>query len=281
MRRPKCTLPLSSSLLRVFAMLVLAPLCWCTMAGAGEIPGLPVANLPDIPRRAQVTLGNDILAGGGTILDDFRTQQLILDFRIAERWSAALDHSVMTFEAPGFEQDWGRLDQLSASFGFDFFRREGEHRSLTLTAGGGLRRVDDFAGTEIQNGFHRLVDDRIVRLPYVATRRTDVTGWMRAETHAPFAWRVCVNCLAPNWRLGYWLHGTALATSDGQWDSTAAGHVTVSRSWFNAWLGVRGDWRRGYDRDSVQAATANNEETGYLVLGAAPRPGADRDSAKR
>ena len=110
--------------LRAGIALCLSALFLSAFALAGEIPGLPVANLPDVPRRAQVTLGNDVLAGGGTLLDDYRTQQLILDLRIAERWSAAIDHSVMTYEEPGFQQDWGRLDQLSASFGYDFLRRD-------------------------------------------------------------------------------------------------------------------------------------------------------------
>ncbi len=233
----------------------------------GEIPGLPPPTPPEIPRAAQVTLGNDLLAGFDDILDDFRTQQLVFDGRVGERWSLAVDHSILTFEARGFEDDWGRLDQLSASFGYDFLQPANGVNGLTLTAGAGLRAVNDFGGAEIQNGVHRLVDDRIVRLPYVDAQRTDATAWLRAQASAPLPWQSLRELFGPHWQLGYWLHGTALATSDGQWDGVAAAHLTAKRGWFNAWLGLRGDWRRGYDRDPVQAAVADNEETGYLVIG--------------
>jgi len=233
----------------------------------GEIPGLPLPTLPDIPRAAQLTLGNDLLAGFDDILDDFRTQQLVFDGRIGERWSVAVDHSVMTFEAPGFQDDWGRLDQLSASFGYDFLRPADGNDGLTLSAGAGLRSVSNFGGAEIQNGVHRLVDDRIVRLPYVETQRTDATAWLRAQASAPLPWQNLRDLFGSDWQLGYWWHGTALATTDGQWDGVAAAHLTATRGWFNVWLGLRGDWRRGYDRDPVQAAVADNEETGYLVIG--------------
>ena len=234
---------------------------------AGEIPGLPLPTPPEIPRTAQVTLGNDLLAGFGDVLDDFRTQQLVFDGRIGERWSIAVDHSIMTFEAPGFEDDWGRLDQLSASVGYDFLRPADGINGLTLTAGAGLRSYNDFGGAEIQNGVHRLVDDRIVRLPYTTTERTDATAWLRAQASAPLPWENLRELFGSGWQLGYWLHGTALATSDGQWDGVAAAHLTAKRGWFNAWLGLRGDWRNGYDRDPVQAAVADNEETAYLVVG--------------
>ena len=246
--------------------LVLVLLASATGHG-GEIPGLPLPTPPEVPRTAQVTLGNDLLAGFGDILDDFRTQQLVFDGRVGERWSVAVDHSVMTFEAPGFQDDWGRLDQLSASFGYDFLRPADGINGWTLTAGAGLRSVNDFGGAEIQNGIHRLVDDRIVRLPYVDTQRTDATAWLRAQASSPLPWENLRTLFGPDWQLGYWLHGTALATTDGQWDGVAAAHITAKRGWFNAWLGLRGDWRRGYDRDPVQAAVADNEETAYLVIG--------------
>ncbi len=234
---------------------------------AGEIPGLPTPTLPNIPREAIVTLGNDLLAGGSTILDDSRTQQLMLETKLGDRWELALDHSILTYEAEGFELDWGRLDQLSGSLGYRLLQADESSGGLNFMVGAGFRSYGKYGGAEIQNGFHRLIGDRIFDLPYVETNREDLTLWLRGETHGDMPWDSLRNLFGEKGQVGYWVHATALATHDGQWDVTTAAHLTFSRAWFNAWLGLRADWREGYDRDLIQIATADSEETTYGVFG--------------
>jgi hypothetical protein len=123
----------------------------------------------------------------------------------------------------------------------------------------GLRGSGDFAGERVQNGFHRLVGSEIEDLPYSGDDQTVVTAWVDAETYAPLSDR-------GSWTFGYWLRGRALATSDGQFDGSASAMAVASRAGFDAWTGLRQDWRSGY-REPVQRATANQEQDLAFVLG--------------
>lgn len=230
------------------------------IASAGEIPGLPPPTLPDIPQRAQIAISNDFFGRGGSV-DDFRTQQMTFSGRIGERWEVALDHSILTNEHPPAGIQPGRIDQLSASAGYRFVDRTAAGGRTVLLGGGGVRAVGDYGGQRIQNGFHRLFDDRVVQVPYIDTDTLDATGWLRADHTGPLPWQ------GQGWRFGYWLHGTTLLTTDGQWDGTVSASLTARRGVFDAWLGLRGDWREGYDQDAVQRATADNEQQLYGVLG--------------
>jgi hypothetical protein len=232
----------------------------------GEIPGMPPPRLPTLdPVAIEIYSINDNM-GRGKDIDDFRTEQMAFALSLGERWVGAVDYSILTLDKYANEQPKGRLDQISASLGYRLFTRRGPGTATSLTLGGGFRATDNFGGARIQNGFHQLVDDRIVDAPYVDTNDTDGAAWLRAEHAAPLPW--LENAGDPGgWRWGYWLHGSTAVTTDGQSDGVVLANLTLSRGLFDAWLGLRGDWRSGYDQDRVQSAAANNEEGGYVTAG--------------
>ncbi len=236
-----------------------------TAALAGEIAGAPPLTLPSIQPRAELLLSNDAFGRGGDV-DDFRTQQLMFSAAVAPRWQLTLDHSVLTLEEQSALPQ-GRLDQFSGSLGFDVLDRRGRSQWTKLALGGGFRAYGQLAGERIQNGVHRLFTSSIVDVPYVRTQRTDLIAWVRGERLGMLKTLSLPQWLGGALETGYWLHGTMLASTDGQWDGVAGAVLTAHRGGFETWLGLRGDWRSGYDRDPVQRFTADNETGGYVTFG--------------
>ena len=229
---------------------------------AGEIAGLMTPLPPHVGQDAGLVFSNDFLGRGGSV-DDFRTQQVILSARLSDRWSALLDHSILTLSSGS---DVGRIDQLAASFGYDFFRRELPDRQDRVVTGFGARGKGSFAGERIQNGFHRLIGSTLEALPYTSSRGVDATAWVDASHYRLFS-EAGDGRLLRSWRTGASFRAASLVTTDGQWDSTVSALAVASRPSIDVWLGVRADWREGYD-DIVLAETARAESDVALVFGA-------------
>lgn len=229
---------------------------------AGEIPGLPSQAPPFLQRDFEINFSNDFLGRGGSV-DDFRTQQINITSAFTDRWLAVVDHSILTLGSPAFS---GRLDQMSASLGYEALHRADWNRVDKLVIGGGLRSVGKFAGERMQNGFHQLVDSDIENLDYVSTDRTDAILWADAQHYRVFHESAAKGWLG-GWRTGYWLRGSSLLTTDGQWDNSIGAYAVTSRDTIDVWLGLRQDWRSGYDRDPVQVATATAESELAVVAG--------------
>jgi hypothetical protein len=223
---------------------------------AGEIPGLPPALLPLIERDFAIDFSNDFLGRGGSV-DDFRTQQIDLTAKLGDRWLIVVDQSILTLKNSASP---GRIDQLSASLGYQLINRADANGVDQFTFGGGVRSSDDYAGERMQNAFHRLVGSDVQSLPYVDTNDADLTAWFEAQRYRRFR-------EYDSWSTGYWLRAGSLLTADGQWDSVASAMATASTGSLDFWFGVRWDWRNGYDADTVQIATARAEDDGALVLG--------------
>jgi len=221
---------------------------------AGEIPGLPPQTPPFIDRDMEVTFSNDFLGRGGSV-DDFRTQQIIITAKLNDKWIALIDHSILTLSDPAAS---GRIDQLSGSLGYRVINSVSERQINRLVIGVGIRNVGNFAGERMQNGFHRLVGSDIENLPYTDTNSTDVTAWFDADHYRKFS---------HSSKYGYWLRASSLLTSGGQWDSSAGLYAVTSWPAIDIWLGLRRDWRSGYD-DPVLRATAIAEDDLAVVLGA-------------
>ena len=240
----------------------LASIVVCSSSIAGEIAGLR----PQLPAFLQpdldVILINDFLGRGGST-DDFRTQQSIISARFADRWIATVDHSILTLAD---EPSPGRIDQLSVSLGYELTNRHTDTRSDRLVVGTGLRSVGQFAGERIQNGFHRIVGSGIEELAYTDTTGSDLTVWFDAERYRMLRDSTDSGLLEA-WRIGYQLRASSLLTGDGQWDSAISMHAVMSKPAVDIWLGVRSDWRDGYD-DPVLRETASEEEDVAVVLGA-------------
>ncbi len=245
---------------------------------AGEIPATPPRLPPMIIDKLHIDWGNDFLGRFG-ISDDFRTQQVPLFVRLSDRWSLSADHSTLTFRGPSRQNPdpvgtEGRLDQVSSSLGYLLHRSRDSGSQLDISSGLGFRASGNFAGARIQNGFHRLIDSGLVNPPYVDTERTDGLIWLQGNFQylKPRVTPNWLRWLGTGWQGGYWLYATTLATTDAQWDGTVnASGLAVNGPW-KLWLGLRTDWREGYDRDVVQAATAASEEGTSLSLGVAFGP---------
>ncbi len=227
---------------------------------AGEIPGVPSQLPPFLQPDLEVSLSNDFFGRGG-ISDDFRTQQFSLVARLDRRWVGILDHSVLTLDN---HTPQARSDQLSASVGYFLLNRSAGQRSTRIALGGGLRKSGRFGGEALQNGFHRLIRSPILDLPYVDASETEATVWGNVEHYRNFG--SAGDSGTADWRFGYWLRATALATSDGQLDGAAAAFAVASKNSFAAWVGMRSDWRSGYD-DPVFRETADQEDDSAVVVG--------------
>jgi hypothetical protein len=223
---------------------------------AGEIAGAPPALLPTIDRDFSFDFSNDFFGRGGSV-DDYRTQQIIIAAKLSDKWSVFVDHSILTLtENPTSE----RLDQLSASLAYSLVDKTFDSGVDQLKIGGGLRSVGEYSGERIQNGFHRLIGSDIDSLSYVDTNNTEATAWVDGARYRNFA-------KLGSWDAAYWLRATALGTSGGEWDSSISALAVVSRSWMDIWLGLRHDWRSGYDSNIVQGETAAAEEDTAVVFG--------------
>jgi len=220
---------------------------------SGEIPGLPPQLPPFIESDLAVTFSNDFLGRGGSV-DDFRTQQIIITAKLNDNWIALLDHSILTLHGVSAP---GRIDQLSASLGYQMFNSGNDRGNDKLLVGIGIRNTGNFAGERMQNGFHRLVGSDIENLEYSDTRSTDVTAWFDADHYGRFG---------HSSKTGYWLRASSLLTSGGQWDSSTGLYAVTSPGAVDIWLGLRRDWRSGYD-DPVLRATAIAEDDLAVVLG--------------
>ena len=245
------------------SLMVTGLLAAVTTADAGDISGLPPHLPPTVRPDYHFFLGNDFLVPGTN--DDFRTQQLVTTARFNDRWLATLDISIFTnnnsLAAPP-----ERIDTMSFSLGYDFVRNISATERTIVTAGVGVRGVGDFEGARIQNGFHRLVASDLSALPYSMTRRSDITIWSLAERYrlirdatqsGPFN----------GWNLGYWVRGGALVTTDGQVDAVAGLYAVASKSHYDIWLGLRHDWRSGYDTDAVLLEAARQEKSVAVAWG--------------
>ena len=135
-----------------------------------------------------------------------------------------------------------------------------------MVLGTGLRNTGNFAGARMQNGFHRLIGSDIETMKYVATDRTDATLWIAADRYRWLRYATSSGFFG-GWRTGYWVRGSMLLTSDGQADSSVGAYAVTSKNTIDLWLGLRRDWRNGYDRDIVQMATADAESDVGVVLG--------------
>jgi len=237
----------------------------CLDASGGEIAGLRSQLVPTIDPDVTLNFSNDFLGRGGS-LDDFRTAQVIISAKVAEKWFVLFDHSTLTLEESQQYARDARVDQLTGSLGYRFVNRETGNQITRITAGSGFRSAGNFSGEQLQNGFHRIVDSTVKNLPYVSTSTTDLTLWFDADYYNRFHTSGGEGFFS-GWESGYWIRASSLVTSDSQWDSALGAYAVTSNGLFDVWLGLRRDWRSGYDQDIVQRATASAEDDIAAVVG--------------
>ncbi|MEJ2140280.1 MAG: hypothetical protein P8Y61_12690 [Gammaproteobacteria bacterium] len=236
------------------------------LAHSAQIPGIPAALPPGVDRTFEILFGNDAFGGADTD-DDFRTQQFGVTAELYDRWTVTAEQSLLTLDEPPPGKNRERIDQLSLTVGYEFMRIERSRSRHWLGGGAGVRLNGQYAGSRVQNGYHQLFSIGIKDMPYAATDRTDLTGWLRYNGSGDLGQPFALPYLGDGWQLGYWARGTALLTTDSQTDANLGLLATASRRWFQIWLGVQDDVRNGYNRDDVSAAVARYEEGLGVVFG--------------
>jgi hypothetical protein len=245
---------------------VIPAISLCCLAGssfAGEISGLPPHLAPTVRADYSFFLGNDFAAADTS--DDYRTEQMIASARLRDSWVAVLDHSVMTREDLS-ETERGRIDTMTLSLGYELLSVDSGAQQTSVATGLAIRMVGNFEGERIQNGFHRLIESDTEAIPYTDTRQTDPAAWFLVQ-HYKRVIAATGDGFMGNWDIGYWARAGALATADGQLDGVAGLYAVASRRQWDVWLGVRRDWRSGYDTDFVLRETAAEENKAAVSLG--------------
>jgi len=231
---------------------------------AGEISGLPAHLVPTVRPDYAFFLGNDFAAAGTN--DDFRTEQMIASARLHASWLVVLDHSVFTREDLP-EAERGRIDTLTLSLGYEFLHVDSGEQQTSVLAGLAVRGIGNYEGERIQNGFHRLIESDTEAIPYTDTRQTDPAAWALAQRYQLLR-AASGDDFLNSWDVGYWARAGILATTDGQVDGVAGLYAVASRRQWDLWLGVRHDWRNGYDADFVLRDTAAEENKTAVSFGA-------------
>ncbi len=256
-KRPRFNIEQSVTRISTTAAMLLGIVTSLPVA-AGEIAGLHSNTPPIIKRPLEFSFSNDLLGRGGSS-DDFRTQQFIISGTIGDRWEVAVDHSILTLidaEEPV------RTDQLSATLGYRLINDQSDTTVNRVTAGLGVRSYGDFGGERMQNGFHQLVRSSVEVAAYTDLDRTDGTAWVDAQRYD----LIKGHSNSADWRWGYWLRGSALWASDGQLDAAAGAYGVAGKGSVDFWLGLRHDWRSGYE-EPVLIETARAEEDLAAVFG--------------
>lgn len=239
-------------------------LCFLANGGrAGEISGLPAHLAPTVRPDYSFFLGNDFAAAGTS--DDFRTEQMIVSARYRDSWLAVLDHSILTrADLPQAER--GRVDMMTMSVGYELLHENSPNHRSSAVVGLAVRGVGYYEGERIQNGFHRLIESDTEAIPYTDTSQVDPAAWFLAE-HYQRLRSSGGDGFMNSWDFGYWARAGALATADGQFDGVAGLYAVASRESWDLWLGLRRDWRSGYDADFVLRDTAAEENKLAVSVG--------------
>jgi hypothetical protein len=242
-------------------------------ANAGDISGAPAILPPETLGDFSSLWSNNFISSGHEP-DEYRTQQLGLQFDFSSRWGLVFDYSILTVgqSNPVLQDFAGRIDEISLSFMYEFYRNQSYSNSLgIIQAGAGLRAYGDFDGGYMQNGLHRLINNGVDDYPYVDTETKMAIFWLKGDYQKlyPLSWGGEIKNF---WQFGYWLGGTGLVSTDRQWDASLAANAVMRNKSMTLWLGVREDWRENYELDFVQQATALSESGTSLAIGVGVGP---------
>ena len=241
---------------------------------AGDITGAPAIIPPEVLGDFTFVWSNDFLGRGGGSEDDYRTQQLGLQFEVSPRWGLVFDHSILTASGnnPLLPGSSGRLDQMSLSLMYEVYRYQSSPDNLGLIeTGAGVRAYGDYGGSRGQNGLHRLLNNSINDSPYIDTETSMAIFWLKGDYQKLYPLSLIEN-LETTWRAGFWLNATGLISTQQQWDTALSANTVVRNQDAILWLGIREDWRENYDMDFVQQVTALSETGTSLTFGLGAGP---------
>lgn len=214
------------------------------MAHGTTVPDL----VPEAHPGGWLSWGNDFLGGVGTNPDDNRTNEIQLGLRADDGDVITIDHSILTHLYSVGDVRYGdRIDQLTISGGHQF--------TPDFLAGLGWVSYDDWAGQDIQNGFHRLLSDRPIHGTYERRNYALLLfcEWDH-ETHLDGR---------------FWLDTKAGAVGSTEWtlDGYQAALVVFRAPNWHLWAGPRLEERVGHRAPDVVADVTRFEQGLYGEAG--------------
>lgn len=237
---------------------------------AGDIPGAPAVMPPEVLGDFSFLLSNNFLfLVNGHEPDEYRTQQIDIQFNIFPRWGIVFDYSILTAGQPNpaLTNYAGRIDQVSLSLMYELYRTQSNPDHLgIIEVGTGFRSYGDFDGSEMHNGFHRLFKIGNDDYPYVDTETTMGIFLLKGD-YQKLHPLILSGDHKTSWRVGYWVGATGLISTDNQLDVSLSANALVRNKSMTLWLGLREDWRENYELDFVQQATSWSESGTSLVFG--------------
>ncbi len=254
--------------MRAYGRLLVVLVLMNHQAHAGDISGAPAMVPPEILGDFSSLWSNNVI-NTGFEPDEYRTQQIGLQFDISPRWGLVFDYSILTADLdnpvlPGFV---GRLDEINLSLMHELYRAHPDANNFAvLEMGAGIRAYGDYDGNRIQNAFHRLINNGVNHYPYVETETSMAIFWLKGDYQKLYPLplgREQENA----WQAGYWFSTTGLVSGEGQRDAALSANAVMRNQIMTFWLGLREDWREDYELDFVQQATALSESGTSFTFG--------------
>jgi hypothetical protein len=241
---------------------------------AGDISGAPASLPPHTLGDFSFILSNNFFS----LIrdhepDEYRTQQTGIQFDIVPGTGIVIDYSILTAGQPNpVKRDFaGIIDQISLSIKHELYHTDTGPDDLgVINAGAGIRSYGDFGGNRIQGGFHRLTNNDVDDYPYVDTETTMAIFWLNGNYQKLY--ELMKTDDNSSWKAGLWLAGTALVSTQSQWDASVSASALARHSSLKLWLGLRQDWRENYESDFVQESTAISESGTSLTFGIGSGP---------
>lgn len=241
---------------------------------AGDIAGAPASLPPQTLGDFSFILANNFFSlVRDHEPDEYRTQQIGIEFDISPGTGIVFDYSILTAGQPNPVKYTfaGIIDQISLSIKQEIFRTDTGADTLgIIDVGAGIRTYGDFGGNRIQGGIHRLTNNDVDDYPYVNTDTTMAIFWLNGNYQKLY--ELSNADVNSSWKAGVWLDATALASSQSQWDASVSANAIMRNKSLKLWLGVKQDWRENYETDFVQASTAISESGTSLTFGIGSGP---------
>ncbi len=236
---------------------------------AGDIAGAPASLPPQTLGDFSFILSNNFFSlVREHEPDEYRTQQIGIEFDIFPGTGIVFDYSILTAGQPNPVKYTfaGIIDQISLSISHELYRTDAGPDNLgVIDVGAGIRTYGDFGGNRIQSGFHRLTNNDVDDYPYVNTDTTMAIFWLNGDYQKLFELSNADN--NSSWKAGFWLDATALGSSQSLWDASVSANALARNKSLKLWLGLKQDWRENYESDFVSEATALSESGTSLTFG--------------
>lgn len=241
-------------------LLALAVLPHELEAALGGVPERPVPGRPW--PTVWAALANDDLGGNPYAThDDWRTAAINAGVHI-DRTLVFVDYSILTVRDERI-----RSDELTLSLGRVLLTHEEfpVHADITydLSLGIGHRLIGDLGGSDVQNGWHELIDAGDRHYAYEDSDHESLV-WLNTE----WTWREHFG--SSDWCWGTSATVRGLVTTEGAAKISPALHALVQRTDFDLWAGIRYESRGGDAPTHTKTIVRDMEDGSWFTYGVRP-----------